>query len=94
MNKAKLFNLLYNLAILANVAVGFFKIHWAIIVVFVVIHAMLRFGYLNAQSQATDSTTQTVIAPPLIRNIASVITAIIVAGVAYGVGFGLALLVA
>lgn len=94
MNKAKLFNLLYNLAILANLAVGFFKIHWAIIVVFVMIHAMLRFGYLNAQSQANDGTTQTVIAPPLIRNIASVITAIIMAGVAYGIGFGLALLVA
>lgn len=94
MNKAKLFNLLYNLAILANLAVGFFKIHWAIVVVFVVIHAVLRFGYLNAQSQAHDSATQTTIAPPLIRNIASVITAIIVAGVAYGIGFGLALLVA
>lgn len=94
MNKAKLFNLLYNLAILANLAVGFFKIHWAIIVVFVMIHAVLRFGYLNAQSQAHDGTTQTTIAPPLIRNIASVITAIIVAGVAYGIGFGLALLVA
>lgn len=92
MNKTKILSLLSNLAILANLVAGFLHIHWAIIPVFFVIHAVLRLAYLKAESQnqAIDPTkTQTAIAPPVIRNLASVITAIILAGLLYGIGYGI-----
>lgn len=91
MNKAKLLSLLSNLAILANLVVGFLQIHWAIIPVFVVVHAVLRLAYLKAESQTAaqdPNATQTTIAPPMVRNIASVITAVILAAVVYWLGFG------
>lgn len=91
MNKAKLLSLLSNLAILANLVVGFLQIHWAIILVFVVVHAVLRLAYLKAESQTAaqdPNATQTTIAPPMVRNIASVITAVILAVVVYWLGFG------
>lgn len=93
MNKVKLFSLLSNLAILANLAVGFLQIHWAVIVIFVGVHTALRLNYLKAESQMTTqdpNATQTTIAPPMVRNIASVITAIILAVVTYWLGYGVA----
>lgn len=63
------------------------------IVVFFVIHAVLRLVYLNAESQLTardENATQTSIAPPVIRNIASVITALILAVAVYAIGYGVA----
>lgn len=96
MNKAKLLSLLSNLAILANLVVGFLQIHWAIIPVFVVVHAVLRLAYLKAESQTAaqdPNATQTTIAPPMVRNIASVITAVILAVVVYWLGFGVGYLV-
>lgn len=96
MSKAKLISLISNLLILANVAVGFFKIHWAIIVLFIALHAFTRMAYLKAESESviTDpSKTQTSIAPPMVRNIASVITAVILAVVLYWLGFGVGKLV-
>lgn len=62
MPKTKLYNLLINLAILANLVVGFLQIHWAVIIVFVVIHAVLRLAYLNAESELAahqDNATKT-----------------------------------
>lgn len=48
MPKTKLFSLLSNIAILANLIVGFLQVHWAVIVVFISVHAMLRLGYIKA----------------------------------------------
>lgn len=96
MNKAKLISLFSNLLIIVNIFVGFFKIHWAIILLFIILHAISRMAYLKAESenQTIDSTkTQTSIAPPMVRNIASIITAIILAGLLYGIGFGVASLI-
>lgn len=96
MNKTKLISLVSNLLILANVLVGFFKIHWAIIALFVVLHAVCRIAYLKASKDATaidPNKTQTTIAPPIIMNIASVITAVILAVILYFIGFGVAHLV-
>lgn len=93
MPKTKLFSLLSNIAILVNLVVGFLQIHWAVIAVFIVIHAVLRLGYLKAESENAvrdENTTQTSIAPPVVRNIASVITAVILAVTIYWVGFGVA----
>lgn len=93
MPKTKLFSLLSNLAILANLVVGFLQIHWAIILVFAGVHTVLRLAYLKAESQATahdPNATQTTIAPPMVRNIASVITAIILAVATYWLGYGVA----
>lgn len=96
MNKAKLISLISNLLILANVAVGFFKIHWVIIVLFIALHTFARMAYLKAESESviTDpNKTATSIAPPMVRNIASVITAVILAVVLYWLGFGVGKLV-
>lgn len=93
MSKTKVFSLLSNLAILANLVVGFLQIHWIVIPVFAGIHAMLRLGYLKAESELIthdENTTQTTIAPPLVRNIASVVTAIILALATYWIGYGVA----
>lgn len=93
MPKTKLFSLLSNIAILVNLAVGFLQIHWLVIPVFAGIHTALRLGYLKAESEliAHDpETTQTSIAPPMVRNIASVITAIILALATYWIGYGVA----
>lgn len=92
MPKTKLLSVLSNLAIFANLVVGFLRIHWMIIIVFIVIHAILRLSYLKAQNELviSQNTTQTTIAPPVIRNIASIITAVILAIIIYGLGFGVA----
>lgn len=96
MNKAKIISLISNILILANVFVGFFKIHWAIIALFIVLHAIARLAYLKAESESQihdPAKTQTAIAPPMVRNIASVITAVVLAVVLYWLGFGVGKLV-
>lgn len=93
MPKTKLFSLLSNIAILVNLAVGFLQIHWLVIPVFAGIHTALRLGYLKAESELVahnPDATQTSIAPPMVRNIASVITAIILALATYWIGYGVA----
>lgn len=94
--KAKIISLVSNIAILINLAVGFFGIHWLVIAAFIVVHALLRMAYLKAESDTqviNPDQTQTTIAPPMVRNIASVITAVILAVVLYWLGFGIAKLV-
>lgn len=94
--KARLISLAANVAILVNLGIGFFGVHWLIIALFIAIHAFLRMAYLKADSEAQvidPNQTQTTIAPPLVRNIASVITAVLLAVVLYWLGFGLAKLV-
>lgn len=91
MPKTKIISLLSNIAILANLVVGFLQIHWAVIPIFIIIHAVLRLAYLKAESQATPSDNPTPsIAPPAIKNIASVITAVILALLIYWIGYGVA----
>lgn len=93
MNKAKLFSLISNVLILANILVGFFKIHWIIIALFILLHAVCRMAYLKAESKTqvqNENATQTAIAPPMVRNIASVITAVILSAALYGIGYGVA----
>ncbi|MDO4426710.1 MAG: hypothetical protein Q4B88_01130 [Moraxella sp.] len=93
MNKAKLFSLISNVLILANLLVGFFKVHWIIIALFILLHAGCRMAYLKAENERqtqNDNATQTTIAPPMVRNIASVITAVILAAALYGIGYGVA----
>lgn len=93
MPKTKLYNLLINVAILANLVVGFLQVHWAVIIVFIIIHAVLRLAYLNAESKIAaqqENMTKTSIAPPAIRHIASVVTAMILAVAIYAIGYGVA----
>lgn len=75
-----------------NLLAGFWKIFALVIVVFGVIHTIVRLSYLKAEEKAqiiNPEATQTTIAPPVIRNIASVITAFLTAVVLYYLGFGL-----
>ncbi len=93
MNKAKMLSLLSNLLIIANLVVGFLQLHWAIIALFVILHAGCRMAFLQADSAPVDdNATQTTIAPPMIRNVASIITAVILAVVVYWLGYGLRML--
>lgn len=89
--KAKLLMLVSNLLVLANLVVGFFKIHWAVIALFIVLHTVVRLGYLAAQQTTHDpDKTQTSIAPPVIRNIATLLSAVILSVLLYGIGYGIA----
>lgn len=88
MSNTKLLSFLSNLAIFANLAVGFWQVHWAVIVLFVGIHTLLRLSYLKAQHTPPDS-TPTITAPPAIKNIAIIITAMILAVATYGIGYGI-----
>lgn len=92
----KVIALCSNIVILVNILVGFFGVSAFIIPVFIGVHTVLRFYYLKIESQhqvVNPNQTQTTIAPPMVRHIASVITAIILSVVLYGVGFGVATLV-
>lgn len=95
MNRTKWLSLLSNVIVLANFVAGVIQLHWAIIGLFIVLHAGCRIAFLGSQSVHTDTTiTQTTIAPPMIRKIASIITAVILAVVIYWLGFGLRYLIA
>lgn len=75
-----------------NLLAGFWKIIPFIIILFGIIHTIVRLSYLKAEQKLqtiNPEATQTTIAPPVIRNIASVITAFLTAVVLYYLGFGL-----
>lgn len=96
MNNLKTINLIGNICLFLNLVVGLLQIHWAVVIVFAIIHTIVRMMYLKAeQNQTIDPTTQstdiqkTVVAPPAIRNFASVISGMAMAGIIYAVGYGL-----
>lgn len=92
--KANFFMWVSNLLVLANLVVGFFKLHWALIAVFIVLHTVVRLGYLAAQDAHNDpNTTKTSIAPPMVKKIATVISAVLLSVVVYGIGYAVALMV-
>lgn len=91
LTKSALVTLASNLAILANVFVGFLGVHWLVVVAFIALHGVLRIAYVKQERQKQTSNperTQTVIAPPMVLYIASGITAVILAIALYGIGFG------
>lgn len=74
-----------------NLLAGFWKVFALVIIVFGIIHTIIRLSYLKAEEKAQTrhpDTTQTTIAPPMIRHIASVITAFLTAIILYYIGFG------
>lgn len=87
---AKALSIFSNLLILANLVVGFMQVHWAVILLFIVAHAITRQAYLKATATSHTGATATTIAPPVIKTIASVITAIVLAIVLYWLGYGVA----
>lgn len=96
MNNPKLINLLGNIFLALNLVVGVLQIHWAVVIVFAVIHTVIRIMYLKAEQQSqTDLNTQstdiqkTVVAPPTIRNFATVISGIVMAAIIYAIGYGI-----
>lgn len=100
--RTKVISILSNLAVLGNVVVGFFAsglgilIQMGVVLAFIGLHAFLRLAFVKAQTalehaqtaQSGVEKTATSIAPPMVRNIASVITAVILAVVLYFIGFG------
>lgn len=77
--------------LMVNLLAGFWKVFALVIVVLGVIHTFVRLIYLKAEEKAqaiNPESTQTTIAPPMIRNIASVITAFLTAIILYYIGFG------
>lgn len=92
MNKLKTINLIGNIFLFLNLVVGVLQIHWAVVIVFAVIHTVIRMMYLKAeqQTQTTDPDVQrTVTAPPTIRNFATVISGIVMAAIIYAIGYGI-----
>lgn len=82
-------NILMNLALLANVVVGILSVHWAVIGVFAVVHALMRYAYIrqeNADSAQAEELQRIQAAMPLIRHIATWVTAVILAAILYGLG--------
>lgn len=89
---AKMLSIFANLLLLANLVVGFMQIHWLVILLFVLAHAITRHAYLKATPQNQTGATSTTIAPPVIKTVASIITAVILAVVVYWLGYGIAYL--
>lgn len=92
MNNPKLINLIGNIFLVLNLVAGLLWLHWAVVIVFAVIHAVVRLQYLKAEQNTqlnNGEATQTSIAPPMIRNFASVVTAVIMATIIYAVGYGI-----
>lgn len=96
MNNLKTINLIGNICLFLNLVVGLLQLHWTVIIVFAIIHTIVRMMYLKAeQNQTIDPNAQssdiqkTVVAPPAIRNFASVISGVVMAGIIYAVGYGL-----
>ncbi|MFW2176363.1 MULTISPECIES: hypothetical protein [unclassified Moraxella] len=90
--KLKTINLIGNILLALNLIAGLLWLHWAVVIVFAVLHTLVRLQYLKAEQQLqaqNADTTQTSIAPPMIRNVASVISAVIMAGLIYAVGYGI-----
>lgn len=100
MKKTTLISWGSNITVLANLAAGFFHIYWVIIILFIIIHAITRLQFVKAEqvdaltANANHSATRSTIAPPMVKNLASVITAIILAILLYWLGFGASLLAA
>lgn len=92
-SKLKTINFISMLLLALNLVAGILQIHWAVIAVFAVLHAVTRMQYVTAETQLHQAqnpeATQTTIAPPVIKNVASVISAILMAVVLYWLGFGL-----
>ena len=93
MNNPKLINLLGNIFLVLNLVAGLLWLHWAVIILFAVIHSVIRLMYLkaeqNAQLNQTSDIQRTVTAPPAIRNFATVISGIVMAAIIYAVGYGI-----
>ncbi|WP_019518789.1 hypothetical protein [Faucicola boevrei] len=95
--KGKTINMLSNLALLLNFVVGALLVHWAVIVVFVIAHVGLRLAYIKLEDQAianlttsTDSeNTPAPSQPASVRNVATVVTMLVIANLLYWLGFGL-----
>lgn len=94
MNNPKRLNLVGNSLLALNLVAGLLELHWVVIPVFGILHVTVRLGYLNAANKVAqanqDLQAQKIItAPPMIRNVASVVTSFIVAGILYAIGYGI-----
>lgn len=86
MNKIQLLNTMLNVALAFNLLAGALQYPWWIsIPIFSIIHAVIRLAFIREQAKHKPS--QAMIAPPQIRQFASILTAIIGAILAYGIGF-------
>ena len=94
MNNPKRLNLVGNSLLALNLVAGLLGLHWALVPVFGILHTTVRLGYLNAseklaQANQDPQAQKTITAPPMIRNVASVVTSFIVAGILYAIGYGI-----
>ena len=92
MNNLNIINLIGNIFLFLNLVVGVLQIHWAVVIVFAIIHTVIRLMYLKAEQQSRTihpNTQQTVVAPPAIRNFATVMSGIVMAAIIYAIGYGI-----
>lgn len=89
----KILSILGNALFLGNVVVGMIPVHWAIIIVFALLHSVARHFYIqaelkNAQGQAAEELNKIQAAMPAVRHAATVVSSLVVAAILYGVGYG------
>lgn len=91
---SKLISVFSNIAIVLNVVAGGMGLGWWLIPIFALVHIGLRLWFLkiDQKQNANTNQTQTMIAPPQVRQFASIITGVIVAGLAYAIGLGVHIL--
>lgn len=87
----KKMDFLMSLAMIANVVVGILSWHWAMIGVFAVVHAAMRYAYLRQENTTDDAPAQELqriqAAMPLLRHVATWLAAVILAAILYGMGW-------
>lgn len=89
--KGKIINALSNISLVLNLVVGALQLHWASIAVFVIAHTVLRMAYVKLEDEAIQNQTDEM--PPAqpqgVRNVATVVTMLIMANILYWLGFGI-----
>lgn len=90
--KGKRINAFSNISLLLNLVVGVLQVHWASIAVFVIAHTVLRMAYIKLEDEAmiqhqTDDMPP--VQPQSVRNVATVVTMLIMANILYWLGFGI-----
>lgn len=90
--KGKMINALSNVSLVANFVVGAIQLHWACIVVFVIIHTVLRMSYVKLEDEAmraNASEDMPPAQPQTIRKVATIVTMLVMANILYWLGFGI-----
>lgn len=88
--QGKRINRLSNISLLLNLISGLLQLHWACIGIFVIAHTLLRMAYIKLEDDAVQHNNEPPPSQPKsVRNVATVVTMLVMASILYWLGFGI-----